>query len=509
MATVSPSPANPKKRFRIFSSTKLTFLLPVFLFLLLSGWAVSSPIGSSPDDDYHLTSIWCAGGSQESHCLFLNDTQVAVPKKVGAPQYCYAFKTNTSAECVQETEDSLTVSNRENTIQKLYPTTYYKTFHIFSALPVEQAVLVIRFLNAALASLILFSVLKIAPQGVRVPFIIAYSLGIVPLGLFIIPSTNPSSWALLGVSAFWAYGATLLWRDNSIRDPKTILLLLLAAVAGFLAIGSRPDSMIYISVAAVLAALYVGVPQIKKNLVPLLYLVGLCLVGAYFFLNTRTPGADEIMGIHEQNIQLLVSNLFQIPSLYEGIMGGWALGWNDTPMYNIVSFVGVLLLGGLVYLSFQEVSLQKTLSILVSVSACLVFPLYFLQVEGLRVGEVVQPRYLIPLFFLLLMALAAGKTPNTSVILQRNYIIFYSTALIVTAFLSFASHLHRYTFGGSPGFPIGQWDSSWDPMMLNTPLLLVFVGVCTVSFFGSVGMFLRTTTSLQEENTNISRDALT
>jgi hypothetical protein len=107
------------------------------------------------------------------------------------------------------------------------------------------------------------------------------------------------------------------------------------------------------------------------------------------------------------------------------------------------------------------------------------------------------------------MALAAGKTPNTSVILQRNYIIFYSTALIVTAFLSFASHLHRYTFGGSPGFPIGQWDSSWDPMMLNTPLLLVFVGVCTVSFFGSVGMFLRTTTSLQEENTNISRDALT
>ena len=38
--------------------------LPLALLVVFGSWAVTSPVGASPDDDYHLSSIWCAGGEQ-------------------------------------------------------------------------------------------------------------------------------------------------------------------------------------------------------------------------------------------------------------------------------------------------------------------------------------------------------------------------------------------------------------------------------------------------------------
>ena len=42
--------------------------LPVAFFVMCAGWALTSPPGSSPDDDFHLTSIWCAAGTQDGRC---------------------------------------------------------------------------------------------------------------------------------------------------------------------------------------------------------------------------------------------------------------------------------------------------------------------------------------------------------------------------------------------------------------------------------------------------------
>ena len=36
-------------------------------FAALAGWSLASPAGSSPDDDYHLASIWCAQGLSLIH----------------------------------------------------------------------------------------------------------------------------------------------------------------------------------------------------------------------------------------------------------------------------------------------------------------------------------------------------------------------------------------------------------------------------------------------------------
>ena len=38
-------------------------------------WAISSPIGSSPDEDYHLASIWCPPPVESSGCRVQMDAQ--------------------------------------------------------------------------------------------------------------------------------------------------------------------------------------------------------------------------------------------------------------------------------------------------------------------------------------------------------------------------------------------------------------------------------------------------
>ena len=46
------------------SKFKVIQLVPLLAILALACWALASPVGSSPDDNFHLASIWCAGGNE-------------------------------------------------------------------------------------------------------------------------------------------------------------------------------------------------------------------------------------------------------------------------------------------------------------------------------------------------------------------------------------------------------------------------------------------------------------
>ena len=43
-------------------------LAPVFALIALIAWSLASPIGASPDDDFHLASIWCADAADTAAC---------------------------------------------------------------------------------------------------------------------------------------------------------------------------------------------------------------------------------------------------------------------------------------------------------------------------------------------------------------------------------------------------------------------------------------------------------
>ena len=88
-------------------SARRAWVLPALIALLVAmtgiSWAVSSPVGGSPDDDYHLGAIWCPPPVDSTGCRI---TTIDGKKAVGVPQSlekknvtCYAFDHNNSAAC--------------------------------------------------------------------------------------------------------------------------------------------------------------------------------------------------------------------------------------------------------------------------------------------------------------------------------------------------------------------------------------------------------------------------
>ena len=95
----------------------------VAAFVSLGAWALSSPIGSSPDDDYHNASIWCGQGFREGLCEEgSEDGAVVVATTLIANSACFAFHPELSGACPQSSEPTETFrSNADGG----YPPVFY------------------------------------------------------------------------------------------------------------------------------------------------------------------------------------------------------------------------------------------------------------------------------------------------------------------------------------------------------------------------------------------------
>src|SRR6478752_5205823 len=76
------------------------FLAAVAAAVTLLCWALSSPPGSSPDETFHLNSIWCGQGLSEGQCQGEpgDDLTRIVPHQVATPQ-CFTSNGAASAGC--------------------------------------------------------------------------------------------------------------------------------------------------------------------------------------------------------------------------------------------------------------------------------------------------------------------------------------------------------------------------------------------------------------------------
>jgi hypothetical protein len=147
-------------------------------------------------------------------------------------------------------------------------------------------------------------------------------------------------------------------------------------------------------------------------------------------------------------------------------------------------------MGALAYRGLTWMDRRKATASLVSAAALVLVPLAFLQKEGLGVGEVVQPRYVLPLMAILLATLGLGPRIGVPLNLPRLPATVMAVGLAGSAVLAFWANAHRY-FAGS-GF--GLFDPKVDPAWLSgsgIPLWLTCTvgGVATVAYvFGAFWM---------------------
>jgi len=173
--------------------------------ITLGSWALSSPPGSGPDDEFHLGGIWCSHGFRMQFCeKSTNPDYLKLPLTLhrnGGPRtlFCYANNSKISASCIRGL-DAEAVTKLELTkriFQAKSPRFYYLN-GFFTSANTNAAVLTMRFFQIA----ILFVLTSFAfySSGERKwAVLLALFVGMVPVGLFVIPSTNPSSWAIVGV----------------------------------------------------------------------------------------------------------------------------------------------------------------------------------------------------------------------------------------------------------------------------------------------------------------------
>lgn len=417
-------------------------------FLALFAWALSSPAGSSPDDDFHLTSIWCGQGERPGICEDIGQSSVKVPENV-VHSPCFARDKNASGQCQDDLSTTLVETSRSNSVEHAYPSGYYWVTSFLVGPDVQTSVLIIRASNLFIfLALTVLTVLVVRPIWRR-PLLLTVLCLIVPLGMFTIASTNPSSWVLFSAAFIFLLIRSL--SDETLSNNRRITILLVLTLVTATATAARSDSAFILTAAAILALASME-RRYWARATPLLAAAVVATFGVFSILTSHQWGAattgigDDSSATRVPSIALLIRNLTDLPGLYAGIFGTWDLGWLDTPMPSTV-WVGTLaVFSSLVITSIiRKKNLSELFLPLMAVALMVVVPVVVLQSSAAPVGALVQPRYVLPLLALASISLFTTKTSG-AVLSQRQLNIVVATVVVANA-IALATNQIRYDTG--------------------------------------------------------------
>jgi hypothetical protein len=174
-------------------------LAPLALLVALLAWGVSSPPGSSPDEDYHMGSIWCASGPVDGQCELTEDaTTRELPGDVVKAAACFAFHSGQAATCPLD-ETNMEPTTRGNWLDNGYPPVFYAVMTTFVGPDLSVSIILMRSINALLFVGVLTALFFLLPWRMRHLVVWGSLVALVPLGVFLIPSVNPNN-AVIGRS---------------------------------------------------------------------------------------------------------------------------------------------------------------------------------------------------------------------------------------------------------------------------------------------------------------------
>jgi hypothetical protein len=370
----------------------LYFFATVVIFCCLGFvWSAASPIGSSPDEDTHIASIWCAQGYEKGVCSPPSDNIAGFASIPVKPNFCFRFIPSDAANCGSHVGWEEVRTNNVG-----YPQLFYKFNSLFVSENPVNSIVLMRAINFLTFISVIMLAIALLPKKLQEGFSLAWASTLLPLGIFVAASINPSSWALTGLFSASIFTVALFTRESSqkVRFAAAAGLI----IATVIALGSRPDSKLYLPIIIVLAAYssssYFSLKSFRNRGVVLL----LIAVYGYFvvtkLMSSITTFPDQS---RPADLSLLFYNLPRVFDLWFGIFGvGWGTGWLDTV---IPGSIATLLAGIYIYFVFSALSDATKKSKQVLVAGLIFFitlVLITLQLNHLIVGEELQPRYFLP-----------------------------------------------------------------------------------------------------------------
>lgn len=460
--------------------SRWVYLAPVLAFVALGAWAFASPIGAGPDDDYHLVSIWCASGGS-AQCAPGSSENTRIVSSAFREVACYAQVDEQSAECQDEvwaTWNGNPVEITRGNFVGEYPPLYYATMHLFAGEDIQTSALVMRLLNAALFVGLATALAALLPVARRQTLLWGWLITLIPLGIFLIPSNNPSGWAVMGVGT--AFLALLGWFETVGRRRWALGALYLVGV--LMAAGARGDAAVYV-VGATLSAALISFPLTRSWWrVSWLPVIGLMIALALFSMAGQTGVASNGFGggagtppIGEngeetllRGLPLVAYNVLMLPLLWTGVWGTWGLGWLDTQMPAIVPWAAVSAFVVVAFAGLGRLNWRKAITIAGVLLVLIALPVHVLTAGGDKVGENLQPRYLLPLIVLFALILLTDPTTKEFRFTRLQTLTILG-ALALANLVALQVNIRRYVTGADQqgvnldagaewwwtGFPVG------------------------------------------------------
>lgn len=430
------------------------------LVVALFGWALASPVGASPDEDFHMISAWCDGDGHTGVCQTSNNPGERLVSTALILSACYARDPEIGAHCQTEQqlfENSMLAPTTRGNFQGTYPTLFYSTMHVFTSTDIQASVIAMRLFNATLFSAVFVTLWLLLPKYWRKSLYFTVALTIVPLGLFLIPSINPSSWAIIGVIAAFFGTAGALQR----AERKSVIPL--ASIAGLgvvIAGGARWDGLIYALIAAVAAFIAAKRFQIPRRIFwislssSLTILLIFLLFGGLDFISKLAGFAGNSENAEGRSaLGVLAYNIASFTELWAGFSGANGLGWLDTAVPKTAWMTTATLLWGTLFL---RLAYLKRIQIWVAaglIALLIAVPIATLQFGNSIIGENVQARYIFPLF-LVLVSTVLLTLRGEEQIFSTAQLLVVVLGLFVSQALAVYTNMTRYISGMGGGFTL-------------------------------------------------------
>ncbi|MCF2705936.1 DUF2142 domain-containing protein [Arcanobacterium haemolyticum] len=449
------------------SKSKTTrFLLGVIgalaVFFSGLGWVLASPLGGSPDEDYHMGSIWCPRPAGEScDTKTVNGVEeVLVPEAVAQSSTCHAFHPENSAACTAGfSDDHDAYSSRYDAGN--YPKEYYRFHHLFVGESVTKSVLIMRTINLGIAVALVAGVCVLLKPRYRSRYLLAILVSWVPMGVYYVASVNPSSWSITGT---YVYAGALFASLTSDGTRKKYASLGLALVGALLCAFSRGDSATFMFVVSI--AMLLGIEWDIWRLPQKLFAALVSLWGLYVMFGGGQAGIVSSSESSSQRsiLDVALRSVLQFPDYLAAFYGrGRGPGWFDTSLdTGPIAIVAVGIGAAALVISLRRITWRKFLAMGAIAGAIFGMP-FLTTLQGVQPEFVMyQPRYMLPLlavFFFLAFVLDDSEEP----VFTLPQLVFVLFSLVSVYSLALKRVLWRYVSGLDKPEPLFNinFDNEW------------------------------------------------
>jgi hypothetical protein len=497
------------------------FFPPMLLFLLGLSWAFASPIGSAADDHFHLSSIWCAKGENNLCNDGPNEDTQLVARVLATWPPCYvkwpsSFK---SAICLSEIELPLQLIE----INKVYlnspgnyPPLFYEVMKIFASDNPYSSIHIMRIINTLIASFLLFLALLVSPFIIKRALIVSWGIAVIPVGIFYIASTNPSSWAISSLGTFWAFILAIIYQRK--RNNKLLVVAIIgASITLLLSLGSRRDSVIYLTISLIAIFIITFNKEIFINKSKRFYLstsILIALLSFYLFsfvsrnliggIGLRFPGAQST----NDQPNSLVNLLLDFPSFIVALFGGqspykdqfrgdlsknfsYGISWSD---FSLPTVTGISIFTSfiiLIFASLNKASVKKMLSVTTIFTTLVLIVILTKGSSGVSIHAFndihFQPRYFIP-GLLILTGFSLIKSGKSKSLLNPLPSAIVTTFLIIGGSFAWLATISRFSLG-----PNSAFTNFWkDPLWWSLPETVTRLEFFVVTFFVTALWYIST-----------------